>query len=218
MTKNNSKHDEKSILLCTLVEELNKVIYDLTNNEQDEIHKQYRQAVRQQLDHDRELIALLQAEVALLRAEAGNTNPPPISLPIKKNPQVMTTHDHFRRELLEIRHTLDLLELLTGLSVSNFQQEDGNFYFDIEQCANGLVLSTSERLKMEYRLIINENDSDEVEYEPTFINENSNGCEQLKKILPLYLLDRLTFPIGTLGQFYGKVSRALNKKQDQKRS
>lgn len=212
-------YDEDAVVNCELTEELKAILHSLVHTELDEVHEQYKQAVRKQLDHDRKLIAELTEENARLQAQI--LLPPlrqeGLQSPIKKKtPQLITTTDDFRQELREISHTLDLIELMTGISVTDFSERDGSYYFDVEQFGNALVGPTALRLKMDYQLIIKleqTGSNDEIIYHPLFLDDVTENTEQLKQILPDYLLETLNFPISTLGQFYTKVARALNRKQ-----
>ncbi|CAN3372402.1 hypothetical protein DIURU_002464 [Diutina rugosa] len=211
-------YDEKSILECQSTQELKEIIHSLTHTESDELYQQYKQSVRQQLENDRKLIADLSEENARLKAQLSQPmqSPQEVTSPIKKTPQSITSADDFRQELREISHTLDLIELLTGVSVTDFSERDGQYFFEVEQFGNALAGPTAQRLKMEYQLVIKSEQTgtdDEIIYHPSFLHYNTSDTEQLKSILPEYLLETLNFPINTLGQFYTKVSRALNKKQ-----
>jgi Uncharacterized conserved protein len=131
----------------------------------------------------------------------------------KSLPYNLISHDQLSKELENIGFTLDMVELLTGLRIINFQEDDASFYFDVKQSNSSIFIN--------YRLIISKSfaSTAEISYVPTFLEEMDgevdveevDNSRHLKAILPEYLCENLSFPYNTLGQFYGKVSRALSK-------
>lgn len=181
--------------------ELVTLVNELTLTHQDAVFTQYKTATARQLRANQEEIELLKAELLLLRGSRTE-----LQLPIKKTPISGATD--FAQELSEIGHTLDILELLTGLCVVDFRSQQGNYYFDIEQWGG----PAAARVKMAYQLVVAQAELGEVMYNPTFLDNPSQGTDTLREVLPDYLLESLTFPVHTLGQFYQKVARALSKK------
>ncbi|ODV79535.1 uncharacterized protein CANTADRAFT_25507 [Suhomyces tanzawaensis NRRL Y-17324] len=142
----------------------------------------------------------------------------------------LINQDQLSKELENIGFTLDMLELLTGLRITNFQEDGTRYYFDVKQTSTSSNSST-ESIFINYRLVISKTfeSTAEINYIPTFLEALEDDFEQdeddsileidlirnanyLKRILPEYLCENLSFPYNTLSQFYGKVNRALNKR------
>lgn len=240
---------EQDILAAHNNQQLVEFINSLTNTKQDQIFSKYQQKVQQQLDSDHELITSLSdqvsekqttidhllEEIRQLKAAASKPNllyqPKDIiyESPIRKKkspngPAHLIGQDDLSRELENIGFTLDMVELLTGVRVTNFHEDDDQFYFEIKQ------KSVSDLAFINYRLEISKSfeATAEISYVPTFLDALEKGykveddsdeihpienARYLKSILPEYLCESLSFPYNTLAQFYGKISRALNKRK-----
>ncbi|WPK27397.1 hypothetical protein PUMCH_004784 [Australozyma saopauloensis] len=147
-------------------------------------------------------------------------------LPIRKNKAAAAMIDpkDMEQELKTISFTFDMLELLTGARVINYEEDKEKFYFDIRQTDTGKEPGLP-HLTIEYRLVIKrQNDlTAEVTYIPLFLKamktptsdpeqkEKNKHAEQVQEHLPAYLRDNLKFPFNTLLQFSCKLSKALNK-------
>lgn len=132
------------------------------------------------------------------------------------NEPELINEDQLNKELKTISIILDMLELLTGLRIVNYEEDESKFYFDVKQ------VNTNEKLTIhiEYKLIIQKDFeiAAEVNYLPTFLNDLEDDDEErrlnskkLLEVLPDYFCDNLTFPYNTLSQFYSKMNKALNK-------
>ncbi|KAK6453624.1 CSM1-like protein [Scheffersomyces xylosifermentans] len=134
--------------------------------------------------------------------------------------------EQLTKEFENIGFTLDMLELLTGLRIVNFEEDDLKYYFDVKQSSSS---TADEGIYINYQLVISKSfeSTAEIRYIPTFLealdsdydeDEDDGGdvvenAKSLRQILPEYLCENLSFPYNTLSQFYGKVSRALNKRK-----
>ncbi|CDR37712.1 CYFA0S01e15522g1_1 [Cyberlindnera fabianii] len=95
---------------------------------------------------------------------------------------------------------LDMMEQVVGLRIHKAEDSDAALSFSCSQSGKHGIL--------DYKLIIYKEDSSEIIYEPL---NSKDEQEDLKKFLPDYFFDDLTFPLDTLQQFYHKISRGLNK-------
>ncbi|KAK7681156.1 hypothetical protein QCA50_015771 [Cerrena zonata] len=114
------------------------------------------------------------------------------------NEPELINEDQLNKELKTISIILDMLELLTGLRIVNYEEDESKFYFDVKQ--------------KDFEIAA------EVNYLPTFLNDLEDEDEErrinskkLLEVLPDYFCDNLTFPYNTLSQFYSKMNKALNK-------
>ncbi|EAZ62977.1 CSM1-like protein [Scheffersomyces stipitis CBS 6054] len=136
-----------------------------------------------------------------------------------KNSDTLISQDQLSKELENIGFTLDMLELLTGLRIVNFEEDESKYFFDVKQSgSNG-----QDEIYINYQLVISKSfaTTAEINYIPTFLEALENDDEDqeqvdnanlLKEILPDYLCENLSFPYDTLSQFYSKVNRAVNKR------
>lgn len=118
----------------------------------------------------------------------------------------------YQKDIEELSISLDLLEHLTGVTLlSSTELPNNKLLFDVKQ------LSQNKSVEIIYQLIINKNFdlSVDVEYIPKFMKSNSKKTQLLKSLLPEYLCESLVFNLGTISQFYSKVSKALNRKVGQ---
>lgn len=175
----------------------------------DALHAQLQQAERQ-LE-----LQLLRVE-QLLEQQAGRgelTTPKrgysqKYELPIRKrSPLLLMSQDELQDELKTIGFTMDMLELLTGVRITNYEEDDEKFYFDVKQAST--LANDAVPTEVRYRLIIQRSfdQGAEVNYQPEFDDDS----ERLMAHLPAYLKENLMFPYNTLLQFYGKMNKALNK-------
>lgn len=205
-------------------EQLVELINNLVNTKQDELFAKYKAKVESQLENDHQLIEDLQAELkakddridALLEELSSLKQDPGMEFasPIRKKASGRLNQDELAKERENICFTLDMIELLTGVKVINFENTSDEYIFDIKQSS-----SVKLGLTMHYQLVLASQPSPEINYIPTFLDalegeevENYENAKILQKILPDYLCENLSFPFDTLAQFYGKVNRALNKK------
>lgn len=236
---------EKEILESTQGKDLLKLINSLTNNEQDVLFNEYKQKTSLQFKQDSQLIKQLNAELIekqkiidqLLKEKSASkssyTDTPikstkertyesPIRKKQKHNSSNIVPQDQLSKELENIGITLDMMELLTGLRIVDYREDETKFYFDIKQNS-----TNNNQIYIEYRLIISKKfeSTAEINYVPTFLevedqsfDDENEEVEQmienarlLKDNLPEYLCDNLSFPYNTLSQFYNKINRALHK-------
>lgn len=145
--------------------------------------------------------------------------------PIRKRSEssLMIRQDDLANELKTIGITLDMLELLTGVRIINYEEDLDRFYFDVKQTSTNME-DEAAAVSVEYKLVIKRKfeQTAEVTYVPVFLrtDKKSKGAEldrrsdnanKVAKHLPEYLQDNLIFPYNTLLQFYTKMSKALNK-------
>ena len=243
---------EHDIIQCNNNEDLIELINQLTNTEQDLIFNKYKTKQLEQLENDHYLIKQLQFELKQkelriesllqdideLRANQQQQLAGSYESPIRKrqrNDQHIIKQDQFANELENIGFTLDMIELLTGIKVIHFEEDEFKLYFHIKQSSSSSTSSSTSSLPNEgvfinYQLILSKDtegslNSSQINYIPSWLDylnqeyysdeyefkliENS---KYLKTILPEYLCENLSFPFNTLSQFYNKVSKAINKK------
>ncbi|WLF78584.1 csm1-like protein [Lodderomyces elongisporus] len=191
----------------TLIDLVNENVH--TNA--DIIHNKYKDLAEEQMSQDHLLIQELREENERLtqRLSESSSNAE-FTSPIRKK---KIKQDDFEKEREHICFTLDLLELLTGIKVTNFEESPTRYTFDIKQT------SSNKELFIEYSLILSKVDSSQINYVPTFLEDDGTrdsaykaNQKNLVKVLPDYLCEYLSFPFNTLAQFYGKVNKALNRK------
>ncbi|RLV89623.1 hypothetical protein JA1_005061 [Spathaspora sp. JA1] len=212
--------------------ELIELVNDLANTKQDEVFTKYQTKIQTQLENDHLLIQNLQLDLRkknetidklveeISRLKQSQTNEPE---QIKFESPIRTKHtpmNSLSKELENITISLDMIELLAGVRVVNFQEDEEMLYFDVKQSSPPLYIT--------YQLIISKEFEvkAKVHYIPTFLdvlaNEFDHGDDEveiienarvLQRILPDYFLDKIEFSIDTLNQFYSKLARALNKKK-----
>lgn len=121
----------------------------------------------------------------------------------------MIKEDQLTKELEDIGTFLDLIELLTGVVLLNCFVQDSKYHFDIQQT------SSNKQVEITYRLLVDTSfqESIDIEYIPLFMEEKPAKVKKLQSILPEYLCENLSFSLSTLGQFYSKVNKAINKKK-----
>lgn len=189
-----------------------------------------------QLDNLQLEVASKQAEIDQLQLAVGNQTHIKSNTPIKSNQTFASPirrktlgfedadvgneipADQLSRELELVGITLDILELLTGLRVANYEEDATSFYFDITQSStNAGEEEEEDKLTVEYRLTIRKDTAHaaDISYEPIFLDAADAAgklrARVLTSILPEYFCDNLMFPYNTLAQFYAKMGRALNK-------
>lgn len=217
---------EQDILQAQESGELLKVINSLTNTAQDELFTTYKQKVQQKLDQDEHTIIKLQQqleekeriikglkETIIEEEHVAKKDSELFISPIRKRRNIdeeVINRDDITKELNTVGVILDMIQLLTGLKVINHDQDDLKFYFDVLQSS---TVAKGNNVSMEYRLVIVKKFSaaTEVNYIPTFLEDETKDKLLLKKYLPDYFCDRLTFPYHTLSQFYSKMNKALNR-------
>lgn len=247
---------EDDILSAVSPQEVVKLINTLTCTSQDQLFTKFRTKAEAQIEHDQLLIRDLtkqldkaqqelinkQEEIELLEIKlqsAASTNTPVkqtlqqkyVSPIRRKTGQKLDENDglsadQLSRELELIGITLDILELLTGLRIINYEEDASSFYFDITQSSTSAVEDDDDnRLTVNYRLIIRKDTAHaaDISYVPTFLDDIDAGnaaakqrTRHLTNILPEYFCDNLMFPYNTLAQFYAKMGRALNKGVERK--
>ncbi|EGV63071.1 csm1-like protein [Yamadazyma tenuis] len=208
--------------------ELIGLINHLTGTAQDEIFTTYKLKSKLKIEEDELAILKLQQEIKdkdaliaeLQKGTVSDTTKPESNSsedlfisPIRKRKNLneeIINRDDITKELNTVGVILDMLQLLTGLKVMNHESDDHKFYFDLLQTS---TVDRVDKLSMEYRLVIVKKFSSatEVNYIPSFLKIDNNDKDVLKKYLPDYFCDNLTFPYHTLSQFYSKMNKALNK-------
>lgn len=228
---------EDDIASITDNQDLAHLVNSLVNTTQDELFSKYKAKVQAQMQADHKLIQELYAQLEqrdkpLMSSKPDLSYQSPLSdltfqSPIRKKRKTDSnaiSQHQMTKELENIGFTLDMLELLTGVRVLNFQEDDHRYYFDVKQLSGDHHIN--------YRLVVSKTfeTTAEIHYVPTFLEALEEGYEpdpdesmvlseivanaqHLKNLLPDYLCENLSFPYNTLAQFYGKVSRALGKRR-----
>ncbi|KAK6198461.1 CSM1-like protein [Scheffersomyces amazonensis] len=206
---NQDLSDKQNIVdnLLNDIEELKSKL-SVNGNNKNDINNNSNNHSKIELDSEREFDSIYQSPIR-----------------IKKNKPVdLINQKAIQKEFEDIGFTLDMVELLTGLRIINFTEDDEKFYFEVKQSSS----NSSDVVYITYKLVISKTfeSTAEIDYEPTFLealedeyeeddeNELSavENAKYLKTILPDYLCENLSFPYSTLSQFYSKVSRALHKR------
>lgn len=225
---------EDDIIKATDTKSLMTFINSLIGGQQDEIFEEYKktndvmitehselvESLYDKVESQQKTIDLLLEENRQLKGGAtGNedrsSKGPVFESPIRKNRSndvELLNESQLAQELKTIGIILDMLELLTGLRIINYEEDKSKLYFDIKQIG---TIDKGASLTINYRLIISKkfDTSGEVNYEPTFLQDEDNEetNEKLLSVLPEYFCDNLSFPYNTLCQFYTKMNKALNK-------
>lgn len=233
---------ENDILAASTPQALMKLINSLVTTQQDAIFDKYRLTSRLQMNHDslvisglREELRHKQATIDALQAqiiENGGVNADVSSISVvsstprrqgtrelyqspirQKSSSLMLQQEDLANELKTIGITLDMQELLTGVRITNYEDDRDKFYFDVKQTSTNID-NDVDAVSVMYRLVIKKKfeQTAEVTYIPSFLREAKNDdARRVSFHLPDYLKDNLIFPYNTLLQFYAKMSKALNK-------
>lgn len=145
----------------------------------------------------------------------------------KLNERALINEHDISQELKTIGITLDMLELLAGLRIVDYEEDRTKLHFDVKQVStvgseDGVAAANIKLITIHYRLVISKKfaSTGEVKYVPKFLShleeleddgELRSMATLLNKYLPDYFCDNLTFPYSTLSQFYIKMNKALNK-------
>lgn len=254
MSKPDLLLEESDVLKIQNNEELIDLINRLTNSTQDELFNDYKRKTEQQLKQSEQLVQEMNEELDRRQKiiddlQRKSATKPTAGTPVKDNrdktedirymspirrktdPKLgidnRISKGELAKELENIGITLDMLELLTGLRIINYEEDENLFHFDIRQSS---TRGTGDEITILYKLIIAKDfsDSAEINYVPTFLDaldesedsmevdefKTRENAELLIKILPDYFCDKLTFPYNTLSQFYTKMNRSLTKRKN----
>lgn len=242
---------EADIMAAQTPAQMALLVNTLISTQQDQIFSDYKQnaqlqqlsdsklisTLRQQLETKQNTIDTLAAQLLELQGRQqpllhSNSTPQRgkvqdmYELPIRKHPSLssMIHRDDMDHELKTISFTFDMLELLTGVRIVNYEEDSEKFYFDVKHSSTVLEPEV-DAVCIEYRLVIERQfeSTAEVTYVPGFLNDLSKkardaeqelknrDARKLVPFLPEYLQDNLKFPYSTLLQFYTKLSKALNR-------
>ncbi|CAK7895887.1 hypothetical protein CAAN1_03S00936 [[Candida] anglica] len=225
---------EREILNASSPQEVIELVTKLTSTTQDKIFAEYRAKAEAQLAESNRLVQELTAEVAAKQAVIDSLKNGVVQTPGHSQQQnlyispirrrkganskqgvvdeksQLITQEELTKELETIGITLDMLELLTGLRITNYEEDSTRFHFDITQAST--TGSSGEELTFSYRLFIAKDfkDTAEISYLPMTSSDNEH-IDKLKEVLPEYFWGNLSFPYNTLSQFYTKINRALIK-------
>lgn len=219
-------------------DDLVALVNSLVNTSHDDATQKYINTCKLQMANDAKLIAQLQSELEKklqsvdtltfqLQRYQSHLHPATpqkrktsdmYQLPIRNgtsSSSLMIHQDELAQELKTIGITLDMLELLTGVRIINYEEDLGKYYFDVKQSSTNSD-NDNEAITVDYRLVIKKQfeESADVNYVPVFLTDSSSDnhdTERLIAHLPDYLRDNLIFPYNTLSQFYAKMNKALNK-------
>ena len=235
------KITEQDIVLATSSNDLLGYINTLVGSDAEAHLREYKRTAELQIENDASLIRQLKTELQrkqdlidtltrqVLRlqdngsASSRDAHATPqkrlagemYQLPIRTSSAstLMISLEDLALELKTIGVTLDMLELLTGVRITNYEEDKDKFHFEVKQSSTNGEDDPS-TITVEYKLVIKKlfEQSAEVNYIPTFLKEVPTSVKnRLRKNLPDYLQDSLVFPYNTLSQFYAKMNRALNK-------
>lgn len=119
-------------------------------------------------------------------------------------------------ELAKVQVILDMFELLGGLSCLDFEENDQQMIFTMKQSGPSVFLKFNLMISKSVDQGINE-----IVYTPLLKRDPSQSREEhekysreLKKTLPDYFLDSLTFPYSSLRSFHTKMSRSLSRSHE----
>ena len=228
---------EEDILFAQSNQDLIHIIKRLTSSSQDEIFSKYKdkmaemirqhekqmQEMRDELKNKQDVIDYLVkqkgGQISDKEASVRKTYVSPLRQKHDTGAEQLMNLELLSREMDNIGTTLDMLELLTGLRIINFKEDDYSFHFDVKQSS---TTGNSDELSIEYQLVIAKEvkATAEINYIPTFLEAMtdersiSKGESDLKFLvdsLPDYFCDNLTFPYNSLSLFYAKMNRSLNK-------
>lgn len=204
--------------------ELINIINELTTTKQDEYFQQYKTESKTTIQQQADMIEKLQLQyqsqqeiIERLESQQQRERNELFVSPIRKRKadavngkgkDDIVNKDEISKEFETIGIIFDMLQLLTGLSIINYEEDLHKYYFEVEQN------STSDKfdpIKITYKIVIskNPNENHEINYIPTFLNNPE--VVQLKGVLPEYFWDKLSFPYHTISQFYTKIAKALNR-------
>lgn len=242
---------ENEIMSINSSKKIYSILKDLVHTKQDVLFQEYRLSARErisQLENERNYlqeqlsvkqntIDTLASQIQDLRKGNSSSRGNDLTTPKKpsqqmyespirntKNSSAMISQADMAEELKTISFTFDMLELLTGVRVTNYEEDGEKFYFDIRQSDTGREVD-GVAVSIDYRLVIKRKfeQTAEVTYIPVFLKNakvktsdkeqqmKNEHARQVKAHLPDYLCDNLKFPFNTLLQFYGKLAKALNK-------
>lgn len=230
---------EEDILSAQSNEDLIHIIKRLTSSSQDEIFSKYKEKMAQMIrQHERQMQEMRdelknkqQVIDYLVKQKGGQsadregfdrkTYVSPLRQKHDAGAEQLMNLELLSREMDNIGTTLDMLELLTGLRIINFKEDEFSFHFDVKQSS---TTGNSDELSIEYQLVIAKEvkATAEINYIPTFLETMSNerasssgssesDLKLLVDSLPDYFCDNLTFPYNSLSLFYAKMNRSLNK-------
>lgn len=137
------------------------------------------------------------------------------SLPTPSPSSAPSTDDPVAREFEYISYSLDMVEIMTGVRVRNFVEEDDKFFFEVRQRSSDPAHSATHA---DYVLIIEKSAGRDTEicYIPAFMDQAETGTplEQdnsrlLQQLLPDYFCGPLNFAYSSLPRFYARMGRAL---------
>lgn len=219
---------EKDIINAQSKQQLIGFINELTTSKSDQVFDEYKKKVSEQLSNNAILIEQLNTELGRKQTMIDNLIEENLSLkrsfngglpsadsnqsfesPIRRKQQSnIINHNQLEKELEDIGTFLDLIELLTGIVLIDCFEQDSKYHFDIQQT------SSNKTIEMNYRLIVDTSfkENIDIDYIPTFMESKNKNLVKLQSILPEYLCENLSFSLSTLGQFYSKVNKAINKK------
>ncbi|EMG49204.1 hypothetical protein SBY92_000560 [Candida maltosa Xu316] len=214
---------QQEILNCDS-EQLIDLINNSINTKQDELFSKYQAKVETLLEENHRLIESLQLELQEKNDKIESLSEQimarqresamEFASPIRKRKTGRLNQDELAQEREHISFTLDMIELLTGVKVINFENNSTEYVFDIRQTS-----STNQGLTMNYQLVLPSEKNPQISYVPTFLDaldgeeeEEIANAKALKKKLSDFLCENLTFPFDALAQFYAKVNKDLNKK------
>ncbi|CAK9437661.1 uncharacterized protein LODBEIA_P20390 [Lodderomyces beijingensis] len=194
----------EDLISSTDISSLVDLINENIHTSSDVNHAKYKELAEEQMSKDHELIQQLREENESLRESISKPQAEYTS-PIRN---MKIKQDDFEKEREHICFTLDLLELLTGIKVTNFEETATQFTFDVKQT------SANKSTAIEYQLVVSKIESSRINYIPVFMDdeEESEAKKTLIKVLPEYLCECLSFPFNSLAQFYTKVNKAINQK------
>ncbi|ODV86815.1 hypothetical protein CANARDRAFT_191506, partial [[Candida] arabinofermentans NRRL YB-2248] len=173
--------------------------HDISNKNESESLKRQLDSLKKEHNGLKTSYSSMEAELKELRAQNK-------ALKLKLNAGESSS-TQVVKELDLFSTKLEIMELLTELSCIEYIENTDNLIFKMRQSGTTCSLT--------YRLLISKSEVTEIVYIPSIDDDaeddDGENLLKLKKCLPDYLLDNLTFPSNTLYNFYNKLARSLNK-------
>lgn len=167
----------------------------------------------------RDRVAVLEAQVALLETKPDASV---FQLPIKPKTLLVLRRD-LELELEQIGVIFDMLEVITGLRIHNLADGALTMTFECSQMA--LEPQDEQPFTWDYRLVVQKGADGDIVYEPEVDGEQLAALaqgdldpadrvrvERMRRVLPDYFQDSLSFPYNTLPQFFSNLGKALTKR------
>ena len=172
--------------------------------------EEYKASVAAQMQASELLVAKLVHENAVLTQQVDTRTEEVRNLTQeleKQRAQCVSLQEQCDKGVEETDVVKDLFEHLCGVRVHKSSEAETGLWFDTSQGSRTGV--------MDYKLgfVKGEGDATEVVDVPLLKERRAAELAVLQAQLPSYMFDTLSFPLKSLGQFYNKMGRCLNKRR-----